>query len=58
MNAFEAGYQDGLYRGVESNQYTQAEHRFAYRRGYDRGVFEYCCLVETQDQSRDEYEEN
>ena len=56
MSPFAHGYQAGLHYGVENNDYTQAEQRLAYKEGYDRGVFEYCCLVETLDQGRDEHE--
>ena len=55
MSPFAHGYQDGLNYKPEDNHYTQAEHA-AYKEGYDRGVFEYCCLVETLDQGRDEHE--
>jgi len=53
MNAFEAGYQTGLYRGFGENPYTVSELRAAWERGYEEGVFEHSCL-ETQDQSREE----
>jgi len=57
MNAFEAGYQTGLYKGFGENPYTVSELRAAWERGYEEGVFEHSCL-ETQDQSREEHEEN
>jgi len=55
MSPFWHGYTDA-WNGVEDNPYPQEEQRVAYRQGYDRGIFEYACLVETQDQGRDEHE--
>jgi hypothetical protein len=35
------GYYDGRVNGAENNPYL-GERRFYYRRGYDRGIADYC----------------
>ena len=49
INAYEGGFDDGFYRGVEGCEFTTDALRHAYRRGYDRGVALYCQDLETDE---------